>query len=98
MSKPFVKNDPRINRAGRPRKEPGKSTEEIKQMALEFLAEKLPDLYAIYDELKPREKHTLLTTLFKMTVPPPVDELARLSDEQLNELISRLREQNLKII
>ena len=98
MPKPFTKGDPRINRAGRPRKDPDKSIEEIKQIAVDFLAEKLPDLYTVYDELKPRERHTLLTTLFRLTVPPPQDPLMRLSDDQLDQIIQKLKNSHLQVI
>jgi hypothetical protein len=40
--------------------------------------------------LKPKEKVQLIIQMYKMTMPPPVEELERLSEEDLDRLIEKL--------
>ena len=87
---PFKKNDPNINRRGRPPVRPDLPIAKIKKLAADFLQDKIKDLGELYEKLKPKEKVQLIIQMYKMTMPPPVEELERLSEEDLDRLIEKL--------
>lgn len=57
-----------------------------------FLLGKYDDLPKLYEKLSTNQKTTLLTTLHKLIVPPPQEELMRLSEEDLNRILKALEE------
>jgi hypothetical protein len=87
MSK-FTKNDPRINRKGRPKIE-NKSNEELRRMIREFVSGNLliEDLQRDFDKItKPELKFKIRLDFIKMLVPDP-DSPEKLSEETYKEII-----------
>jgi hypothetical protein len=87
MSK-FTKNDPRINRKGRPKTE-NKSNEELRQMIREFVSEnlKLEDLQKEFDKItKPELKFKIRMDFIKMLLPDPINP-EKLPEETYQEII-----------
>jgi len=92
MPRPFVKNDERINRNGRP---PGASVEVklIRAAIVDILSENLPKIRADIKTLKPVERLNFIEKLLRLTLPPvpPENFLEGLSDQDLDKLINYLK-------
>jgi hypothetical protein len=51
-------------------------------------------LQADFDLLEPKDRLNFIDRLLKHVLPAPLQELERLTDEQLDELINRLKKQD----
>ena len=91
MSKPFTKGDPRINRNGRPRGKANKSTDELREMVYNFLDRNFHEVEAEFKRMEGKDKLTFIDKMLRHVLPAPQDELMRLSDEDLDKLIDRLK-------
>jgi hypothetical protein len=93
MTKPFEKDDPRINRAGRP-KGSGKS-EKIRTMVTQILEENLPDIRKELQNMKGKDKLVFIRDLLKYVIAPaqPGSLLDNMSDEDTEKLIAYLRKE-----
>ena len=82
------------NPKGRGKGTPNKTTEEVRGLVQSFIELNICDIQAQYDLLDPKEKLAFFERILKHVLPSPMHELERLTDEQLDELIARLKEQN----
>jgi hypothetical protein len=82
------------NPNGRKKGVPNKSTEELRALLTSFIEANINDLQANYNQLEAKDKLEFFERLIKMVLPPPLNELERLSDEQLTDLINRLKKHN----
>ena len=82
------------NPTGRKKGKPNKTTEEVRGLVQSFIEQNIETLQADFDQLEPKDRLTFIERLLKHVLPNPLHELERLSDEQLDELIARLKEQN----
>jgi len=90
--------DSRRNTSGRPQGAKNKSTDQLRKLLQDFLESKLPELETIWSGLEDKEKLNYIDKLLKHILPTPQDELMRLSNEDLDRLIARLKaDQSLKI-
>lgn len=79
------------NPNGRPKGKPNRTTDELRVMVQNFIDDNLQTLQADFDKLEPKDRLTFIERLLKHVLPAPLQELDRLTDEQLNELINRLK-------
>ena len=82
------------NPAGRPKGAPNKTTEEIRTMLQDFITANIESLQADFQAMEPKERLSFFERLLKHILPAPLPELERLTDEQLDELIEKLKNQN----
>jgi hypothetical protein len=92
---PFTANDPKINRKGRPAGKPNIATDEVRAWILRFLDANVDDLQSDYDVMSPREKLTFIEKLLKHVLPPPLHPIQRLSSEEITDLITKIRKEEL---
>lgn len=91
MTKFKTGHDPRRNTRGRPKNKANQTTEGLRDLVKKFLSENWNDLEQNYSKLSPEKKLHFIEKMLRLTLPPPVDELERLTDEQIKELITKLR-------
>lgn len=91
---PFIKNDPKINKSGRPKGVPNKTTDQLRGMFQTFLEANIDTLQNDFDMLEPKDRLSFIERMAKLILPAPMNELQKLSDEQLDELIHRLKKEN----
>ncbi len=80
------------NLKGRPKGKPNKSTEELRGIVQAFIETNLETLQTNFDLLEPKEKLMFLDKMLKMVLPQPLNDLEKLTDEQLDELIKKLKD------
>jgi hypothetical protein len=96
MSK-FEPGDKRINRKGRPKGSANKTTEDLRAIVYEFLQDNLETLQEDFDKLEPKDRLNLLDRLLKHILPTPVADISQFSDTDLQILLKRLNEKQLRI-
>jgi len=89
----FEKGDARINRKGRKAGTPNKSTNELRLLVQSFVEENWQTVQGAFDKLDDKDKLNFIEKLLKHTLPAPLTELERLTDEQLDTLIHKLKQQ-----
>lgn len=79
------------NPKGRKKGSKNKTPEEIRQLIQNFIERNIDTLQTDFDKLSPDKKLQFIEKLFSHVLPKPMNELERLTDEQLDEIINRLR-------
>lgn len=69
-----------------------RSTDELRNLLQAFIDTNIETLQADYEALEPKDRLNFIERLLKHVLPAPLQELERLTDEQLDELINRLKE------
>ncbi len=82
------------NPNGRPKGKPNRTTDELRAMVQNFVDNNLQTLQADFDLLEPKDRLNFIDRLLKHVLPAPLQELERLTDEQLDELINRLKQKS----
>ncbi len=90
----FQKNDSRINTSGRKAGTPNRSTNQLRMLVQNFIEENWCTLQQSFDALEDKDKLNFIDKLLKHTLPAPLTELERLTSEQLDELIQKLKQQH----
>lgn len=88
--------DSRRNTKGRPAGKPNRTTEEVRKLLQAFVENKLPELNEIWKDLEPKEKVNFLNTLLRHTLPAPIQDITQFSEDDIDILIRKLREQQQK--
>lgn len=77
---------------GRKKGTPNRSTDELRNLLQSFIDTNMKTLQADYNKLEPKDRLNFINSLLRHVLPAPLQELERLTDEQLDELINRLKE------
>ncbi len=93
MTQKFSKNDRRINRQGRRKGVQNRSTNELRMLVQDFIEHNWQTLQQSFDALEGKDKLNTIDRLLKHCLPAPMSELERLTDEQLDILIQKLKQQ-----
>jgi hypothetical protein len=83
--------DPRRNTKGRPRGKTNVAAEQIREWITDFLKAKWQDLYASFDQLKPREKWDIALRLMAHKLPAPT-----LTEADYDIIIERLKKEEME--
>jgi predicted AAA+ superfamily ATPase len=76
---------------GRQAGTPNKATEETRELVQKFVAKNWTKIQKDYDSMEPAERLKFITSLLRFVLPPPLHEYENLSDEDLNKIISELK-------
>lgn len=90
---PFKKGDERINRDGRKKGKPNRTTEQLRALVQNFIEANIDDIQSQYDQLEAKDKLLFLEKLLKVVLPPPIVSLEQLSEEDIERLINKLRDE-----
>jgi len=85
--KPGISGNPK----GKPAGTKSKTTIEIRELFQMFLGNNVETMQANFELLEPVQKLTFIEKIAKLVMPPPTT-LENLSDEQLDLLIQKLKE------
>jgi hypothetical protein len=86
-------HDPRRNTKGRPKGKQNKSTEQIRQALQLFITKNLSGLQTDFNELETaRERLAFIEKLIKHVLPPPLQPLEKLTEEQITDIINQLKQ------
>jgi len=79
------------NPNGRKKGVPNKSTTELRELLHLFVEENIEELQRTFSMLEPWQKLTFFERMLKMVLPPPITDIEKLSDSDLEKLIERLK-------
>ena len=83
--------DPRRNLNGRPKGKSNKSADALRDKLRKFIEDNYWTIQQDFDQMGSKERLVFVERLLKHILPPPLQELDRLTDDQLDELITRLK-------
>jgi len=84
-------DDPRRNLKGRPKGTPNKSSEDLRALVQKFIDSNWFRIERDFNSLDPLQRLNFIEKLLKYVLPAPLHELERLSDEDLDRIIDRLK-------
>lgn len=79
------------NPNGRPKGKPNVSTDKLRTLLHEFIDNNMESLQENYDKLEPKDRLNFINSLLRHVLPQPLQELEKLTDEQLDLLIQKLK-------
>lgn len=81
------------NPYGRPKGSKNKTPEQLRAILNAFLSESIEDIKQEYNKLNAAQKLQYLDKLLCHVLPRPKDEIEKLTDEQLDIIIKKLKEE-----
>jgi len=92
MAIPFKNGtDPRRNTKGRPPGTKNKSTTELRNFIHNFINDNRDKIQTDFDTLEAKDRLSFIEKMLKHVLPAPLNELEKLTDDQLDEVIDRLK-------
>lgn len=82
------------NPAGRKKGSPNRTSEQIRALLLKFIDSNIDNIQADFMAMGSKDRLSFFERLLKHILPQPMNELERLSDDQLDQLINRLKKNN----
>ncbi len=79
------------NPEGRPKGSKNKTSEEIRSMVQSFVEANISKLQSEFDQLAPDKKLIFIDRMLSHVLPKPLNELEKLTDYDLDEIIKRLK-------
>jgi hypothetical protein len=79
------------NPEGRKKGSPNRTTEQMRTMVQGFIETNWTKIQKDFDKLEPSERLKFLSSLLKHVLPAPLNEFENLSDEDLNKIITELK-------
>lgn len=80
------------NPQGRKKGSKNKTPEQVRKSVQVFIEKNMKHIQADFDQLEPKDRLVFIERLLRHILPKPLNELERLTDEQLDELLRRLKE------
>ena len=78
----------------RPKGKANRTTDELRSLLQNFIDANIETLQNDFDQLEVKDRLTFIERLLKHVLPAPLQELERLTDDQLDQLINRLKKNN----
>lgn len=78
---------------GRKKGVPNKTTEELRSMVQNFLEQHWETLHSDFEKLQPSQRVMFLEKLLTHVLPKPLTDLSQLSENDLDILLERLKNQ-----
>ena len=85
------------NPSGRPKGKKNRGTEEMRSIIRKFISGNIDQVQSDFTSLDPKDRLILFERLLRHVLPAPVDELERLSDEDLDRMIEKLKKDRLRV-
>lgn len=76
---------------GRKRGTLNHTTTELRNLFAGFVSANISTLQSDFDKLEPKERLHFMDKMARLIMPPPVDDLQKLSEEDLDRIILKLK-------
>lgn len=81
------------NPNGRPKGAKSRTSEEIRTLLLDFIDSNVSTLQEEFNKLDAEKKLNFIDKMLKHVLPPQITDLSQLSEENLDVLLNRLKQQ-----
>ena len=81
------------NPNGRPKGKVNRTTEELRNLIQAFVEANINKLQKDFDSLAPKERIGCLEKFLRHVLPPPLDLFDKLTDEQIDQIIEKLKKE-----
>lgn len=79
------------NPKGRKKGTPNRTTDQIREAVKCFIDANFDTIQKDFELLEPKDRLAFFERMLKHILPPPLNELEKLTDEQLDEVVNRLK-------
>ncbi len=79
---------------GRKKGTPNHTTKELRNLFADFVNANISKLQTDFDKLEAKDRLHFIDKIARLILPPPTEELQRLSDDDLDRIIHKLKSEH----